>query len=74
MHKLKCKNQLNHAAQRDLPAVFAMFEVIRAAATRHEAVARIAREAAEDFEADGVTLLELRTTPKVCVSIPSGCH
>ncbi len=52
-------------AHSDLPSVFKTFEVIRAAATRHGAVARIAREAVEDFAADGCVLLELRTTPKV---------
>jgi hypothetical protein len=53
------------AARRDLATVFKVFDVIRRSTTRHDAVARIAREAAEDFAADGCVLLELRTTPKV---------
>jgi hypothetical protein len=50
---------------RNLVSVFKMFDVIRAVATRHDGTARIAREAVEDFRADGCVLLELRTTPKV---------
>lgn len=45
-----------------------MFEVIRAATTRHEAITRVAREACDDFRDDGCVLLELRTTPKVRVA------
>ena len=45
--------------------MFKLFDVIRRAATRHEAISRVAREAVEDFAADGCCLLELRTTPKV---------
>jgi adenosine deaminase len=55
---------LSLAGERTLADCFALFDVIHRLTTRHETVERITREVVEDFAADGVIYLELRTTPK----------
>ena len=55
---------LSLRGERSLADCFALFDVIHALTTRHEVVTRVTREAVEDFAADGVLYLELRTTPK----------
>ena len=44
---------------------FKLFDVIHKVTTNHDSIARITREVIEDFAADNVIYLELRTTPKV---------
>lgn len=53
------------AAAPSLGECFALFELVHTLTTTHEAMTRLTREAMEDFRADGVMYLELRTTPKV---------
>ena len=48
---------------------FKLFDIIHRCTTSHEVVSRISREVAEDFAADNVIYLELRTTPKVLFSV-----
>ena len=52
-----------------LATAFKIFDVIHAITTTHEAITAITREVVEDFRADGVVYLELRTTPKVSEDI-----
>ncbi|KAJ6807104.1 adenosine deaminase-like protein [Iris pallida] len=49
---------------RSLPECFQLFDLFHILATDHETVARIAKEAIEDFAAENVVYIELRTTPK----------
>lgn len=56
---------LTAAAAPSLGECFALFELVHTLTTTHEAMTRLTREAMEDFRADGVMYLELRTTPKV---------
>ena len=42
-----------------------MFALIHEVTTEHATITRISREVVEDFAADRVVYLELRTTPKV---------
>lgn len=49
---------------RSLSECFAIFDVLHRTVTSQAAVCRITREALEDFAADGVRYLELRTTPR----------
>ncbi|KAK1281435.1 hypothetical protein QJS04_geneDACA018192 [Acorus gramineus] len=51
-------------ADRSLRECFTMFDLIHVLATDHKAITRIAKEAVEDFAAENVVYLELRTTPK----------
>ncbi|KAK4439317.1 N6-mAMP deaminase [Sesamum alatum] len=49
---------------RSLSEVFKLFDLIHILTTDHETVTRITKEVIEDFAADNVVYLELRTTPK----------
>ncbi|EPS61020.1 hypothetical protein M569_13779, partial [Genlisea aurea] len=51
-------------SDRALNEVFKLFELIHILATDHETITRITKEVIEDFAADNVIYLELRTTPK----------
>ncbi|KAG6383003.1 hypothetical protein SASPL_157261 [Salvia splendens] len=51
-------------SDRALNEVFKMFDLIHIITTDHKTVARITKEVIEDFAADNVVYLELRTTPK----------
>lgn len=53
------------AGDRTLSEVFQVFAVIHQVTTDHATLARITQEVIEDFAADNVQYLELRTTPKV---------
>ena len=50
--------------RRSLAECFALFDLIHACVTDRDTVARVTREAIEDFAADNVAYLELRTTPR----------
>lgn len=54
----------DNATDRSLSQCFQLFSIIHRVTTSHNAVTRIAREVVEDFAADNVKYLELRTTPK----------
>lgn len=49
---------------RSLPECFQLFDLYHILATDHETVTRITKEVVEDFAAENVVYLELRTTPK----------
>ncbi|KAL5978473.1 hypothetical protein ACLOJK_029590 [Asimina triloba] len=49
---------------RCLPECFKLFDLIRILTTDHKTVTRITKEVVEDFAAENVVYLELRTTPK----------
>lgn len=49
---------------RSLPECFQLFDLYHILATDHDTVARISKETIEDFAAENVVYLELRTTPK----------
>ncbi|XP_072960309.1 N6-mAMP deaminase isoform X1 [Typha angustifolia] len=49
---------------RSLPECFQLFDLFHILATDHETVTRITKEVIEDFAAENVVYLELRTTPK----------
>ncbi|KAK1307927.1 hypothetical protein QJS10_CPA09g01225 [Acorus calamus] len=49
---------------RSLQECFRMFDLIHVLATDHTTIKRIAKEVVEDFAAENVVYLELRTTPK----------
>ncbi|KAF3779991.1 Adenosine deaminase-like protein [Nymphaea thermarum] len=49
---------------RSVMECFKLFDVIRIITTDHAALSRITKEVIEDFAADNVVYLELRTTPK----------
>ncbi|XP_058072583.1 N6-mAMP deaminase [Magnolia sinica] len=49
---------------RCLPECFKLFDLIRILTTDHTTVTRITKEVIEDFAAENVVYLELRTTPK----------
>ncbi|XP_016443942.2 N6-mAMP deaminase [Nicotiana tabacum] len=53
---------------RPLSEVFKLFDLIYILTTDHETVTRITKEVIEDFAAENVVYLELRTTPKKNVS------
>ncbi|CAN4117419.1 unnamed protein product [Withania somnifera] len=53
---------------RTLTEVFKLFDLIHILTTDHETVTRITKEVIEDFAAENVVYLELRTTPKKNVS------
>lgn len=54
---------------RTLAECFRLFDIIHRCTTSHAVIARLAREVAEDFAADNVIYLELRTTPKVSATL-----
>lgn len=49
---------------RSLPECFQLFDLYHILATDHDTVTRITKEVIEDFAAENVVYLELRTTPK----------
>nr|XP_043625097.1 N6-mAMP deaminase isoform X2 [Erigeron canadensis] len=49
---------------RSLREVFKLFDLIHMVTTDHQTIARITKEVVEDFAAENVVYLELRTTPK----------
>ncbi|KAL8151195.1 hypothetical protein V2J09_021003 [Rumex salicifolius] len=51
-------------SDRSLHEVFRLFDLIHIITTDHKTVTRITKEVLEDFAADNVVYLELRTTPK----------
>ncbi|KAK7359749.1 hypothetical protein VNO77_01714 [Canavalia gladiata] len=60
-------SQVEHVIRkynRSLTEVFKMFDLIHILTTDHATVTRITREVIEDFAAENVVYLELRTTPK----------
>ncbi|XP_010276027.1 PREDICTED: adenosine deaminase-like protein [Nelumbo nucifera] len=54
---------------RSLPECFKLFDLIHVLTTDHATVTRITKEVVEDFAAENVVYLELRTTPKKNESI-----
>eukprot|EP00850_Spirogloea_muscicola_P005382 SM000024S07844 [mRNA] locus=s24:792718:802523:- [translate_table: standard] len=60
-------HKLTKRGDRSLAECFKLFDLIHKLTTNHEIITRIAREVVEDFAADNVIYLEIRTTPK---SIP----
>lgn len=62
---------LSCAGDRTLAECFKLFEVIHKVTTDHETITSITREVVEDFAADNVVYLELRTTPKVQLGPPA---
>jgi adenosine deaminase len=58
------KIELLERGGRSLSECFAIFDVLHRTVTSRAAVSRITREALDDFAADGVRYLELRTTPR----------
>ncbi|EIE25888.1 adenosine/AMP deaminase family protein [Coccomyxa subellipsoidea C-169] len=71
IRKLAIKRQLDPSltkliekGDRTLSECFKLFDVIHQITTDHETITGIASEVVEDFAADNVRYLELRTTPK----------
>ncbi|GJP49174.1 hypothetical protein CLOM_g8418 [Closterium sp. NIES-68] len=56
--------RLTNKGQRSLAECFKLFAVIHSLTTDHTTITRITHEVVEDFAADNVCYLELRTTPK----------
>lgn len=50
--------------RRSLPETFKLFGLIRILTTNHDVITRITREVIEDFAAENVIYVELRTAPK----------
>ena len=59
------------AGDRTLSECFKLFDIIHRLTTDHATITRITQEVIEDFAADNVLYLELRTTPKVSLSLLS---
>lgn len=59
---------IQSTGDRTLSECFKLFDVIHQITTDHETITGIASEVVEDFAADNVRYLELRTTPKVCAN------
>lgn len=59
------KARIEHGDERSLSEMFAVFSVVHQTIRGPELLRRVSREVLEDFEADGVAYLELRTTPRV---------
>ncbi|EER97681.1 hypothetical protein BDA96_02G425800 [Sorghum bicolor] len=51
-------------SDRSLPECFKLFDLFHILTTDHDTVTRIAKEVVEDFAAENVVYLEIRTTPK----------
>ena len=62
---IEALNRHDAAGDRTLCEVFQVFGVIHQVTTDHATLTRITQEVIEDFAADNVQYLELRTTPKV---------
>ncbi|GMH33909.1 hypothetical protein BSKO_01743 [Bryopsis sp. KO-2023] len=60
--------KLVEKGDRTLSEVFQVFDLIHEVTTDHSTIARITKEAIEDFRKDGVVYMELRSTPKCCVA------
>ncbi|KAA8515486.1 hypothetical protein F0562_018903 [Nyssa sinensis] len=61
-------------SDRSLREVFKLFDLIHILTTDHKTVTRITKEVVEDFAAENVVYLELRTTPKRNDSIGMSKH
>ena len=59
-----------NAGDRTLSEIFLLFGLIHQVTTDHAILTRITQEVIEDFAADNVQYLELRTTPKVLPGHP----
>ncbi|PRQ28501.1 putative adenosine deaminase [Rosa chinensis] len=60
-------SDFEHVIQKDdrsLTEVFKLFDLIHIVTTDHQIITRITKEVIEDFAAENVVYLELRTTPK----------
>eukprot|EP00850_Spirogloea_muscicola_P001660 SM000006S19425 [mRNA] locus=s6:588855:599099:- [translate_table: standard] len=57
-------HKLTKRGDRSLAECFKLFDLIHKLTTNHEIITRIAQEVVEDFAADNVIYLEIRTTPK----------
>ncbi|CAD6216791.1 unnamed protein product [Miscanthus lutarioriparius] len=51
-------------SDRSLPECFKLFDLFHILTTDHDTVTRVAKEVVEDFAAENVVYLEIRTTPK----------
>ncbi|XP_050371032.1 N6-mAMP deaminase [Argentina anserina] len=68
---------IEHVIQKDdrsLTEVFRLFDLIHIVTTDHKIITRITKEVIEDFAAESVVYLELRTTPKKNESIGMTKH
>ena len=74
-----CLPALLRAASRSLGECFQLFAAIHRITTDHSTITRITREVLEDFAADNVVYVELRTTPKASTAclparpLPAAC-
>mmetsp|Transcript_26097 Transcript_26097/g.49276 ORF Transcript_26097/g.49276 Transcript_26097/m.49276 type:complete len:351 (-) Transcript_26097:333-1385(-) len=56
--------KLTNRGDRSLGECFKLFDLIHKVTSHHDVITRITREVLEDFAADNVVYVELRTTPK----------
>ena len=59
-----------NAGGRTLSECFELFALIHSLTTDHDLITSMTQEVLEDFAADNVVHLELRTTPKVQMALP----